>query len=198
MFRIAVSLCYYGLSINTNDLGGDRYIASFLSGAMEVPGYLLCYIGLEKLGGRKSYMIMTGLSGVSLLILPWLLTGKVCGIKCIDFIPLITSFYLSSTSFSCSRALARSSLELEIWGSNFGLGKSDTFLPTACHLCDISLKEAASLAGAMTRRWAPTTRDTLRRKTASIMKELWYRKIESFWIGYFGMIEHMDCFLKQK
>ena len=35
-----------------------------------------------------------------------------------------------------------SSLEREVWGSNLGLVKSYTVLPTASHLCDISLKEA--------------------------------------------------------
>ena len=43
---------------------------------MEVPGYTLCYLGLEKFGGRISFMLMTGLSGISLLILPWLLNSK--------------------------------------------------------------------------------------------------------------------------
>ena len=40
------------------------------------------------------------------------------------------------------------------------------------HCCDISLKGAAVPAGAMMRRWAPQTRYTLRRNTASIMKDL--------------------------
>ena len=57
------------------------------------------------------------------------------------------------------RAVTRSSLEREVRGSNLGLVKSNTVLPT----------------GAMTRRWAPQTGYTLRRNTASIMKDLiWY------------------------
>ena len=76
LFRIAVTLCYYGLSISTNDLGGNRYIASMLSGAMEIPGYLLCYIGLEKYGGRLSFMLSSGASGLCLLITPVLFKGK--------------------------------------------------------------------------------------------------------------------------
>ena len=51
------------------------------------------------------------------------------------------------------------SLEREVRGSNLGLVKSNTVLPT----------------GATTRIWAPQTRYTLRRNTASIMKDLiWY------------------------
>ena len=40
------------------------------------------------------------------------------------------------------RAVTRSSLEREVWGSNLGPVKSDTVLPTARHRCDISSKEA--------------------------------------------------------
>ena len=41
-----------------------------------------------------------------------------------------------------SRAVTLSSLEREVWGSNVGPVKSDTVLPTARHLCDISSQEA--------------------------------------------------------
>ena len=51
------------------------------------------------------------------------------------------------------------------------LVKSDTMLPTARHRCDISSKDAV-FHGVMMRRWAPSTRYTLRRKVASTMKNL--------------------------
>ena len=54
------------------------------------------------------------------------------------------------------RAVTRSSLEREVRDSNLGLVKSNTVLPT----------------GAMMPRWALQTRYTLRRNTASIMKDL--------------------------
>ena len=40
------------------------------------------------------------------------------------------------------RAVTRSSLEREVWGSNLGPVKSNTVLPTARNGCDISSKEA--------------------------------------------------------
>ena len=40
------------------------------------------------------------------------------------------------------RAKMHSSLEQKVWGSNLGPASSDTVLPTARHLCDISSKEA--------------------------------------------------------
>ena len=55
---------------------------------------------------------------------------------------------------------------------NLGPIKSGTVLPTARHYRDISLKRVVLPAGAMTRRWAPQTRRSLRRNTANIMKDL--------------------------
>ena len=40
------------------------------------------------------------------------------------------------------RAVTRSSLEGEVWGSNLGPVKSNSVLPTVRHCCDISLKRA--------------------------------------------------------
>ena len=57
-------------------------------------------------------------------------------------------------------------------GSNLGLLKSNTVLPTARHRCNISLKEAVLPTGAITRRWAPQTRFKHRHDTASIIKDL--------------------------
>ena len=50
--------------------------------------------------------------------------------------------------------------------------KSVTVLPMTRHRCDISCVVAVLPAGAMTRRWIPPTRYTLRRITGSLMKDL--------------------------
>ena len=85
----------------------------------------------------------------------------------IKFVDLILYYQLILLRFqNCKfyyrpvgQAVTRSSLEREVRGSNLWLVKSNTVLPT----------------GAMTRRWALQTRYTLRRNTASIMKDLiWY------------------------
>ena len=70
------------------------------------------------------------------------------------------------------RAVTSSSLEREVRGSNLRPVKSATVLLAARNLRDISSKGAVLLAGAMMRKWAPPTRYTLQRITASIMKEL--------------------------
>ena len=44
--------------------------------------------------------------------------------------------------YKFGRAVMRSFLEREVWGSNLGPVKLDTVLPTARHRCDISSKGA--------------------------------------------------------
>ena len=53
------------------------------------------------------------------------------------------------------RAVTRSSLEREVWGSNLGPVKSDTVLPTARHRCDIS-SNGAVLPGRNDAEMGPT------------------------------------------
>ena len=43
---------------------------------------------------------------------------------------------------TCWLSTTSSFLKREVWGSNFGPVKLDAVLPTACHCCDISSKEA--------------------------------------------------------
>lgn len=55
---------YYGLSLNSISLPGDRYINFLLIAAIEVPGFLLPLITMNCLGRRYtlfSYMCMSGL-----------------------------------------------------------------------------------------------------------------------------------------
>ncbi|PIK50849.1 putative organic cation transporter protein-like [Apostichopus japonicus] len=47
------SLVYYGLSLSTSDLGSNDFIAFFISGAVELPAYLLCIFAIESPLGRK-------------------------------------------------------------------------------------------------------------------------------------------------
>ena len=58
-----------------------------------------------------------------------------------------------------------------VWGSCLWPVKLDTVFPTARHRCDISSKEAVS-PGRNDAKMGPPTHYTLRRITASIMKDL--------------------------
>ncbi|KAH8247008.1 hypothetical protein KR032_006819 [Drosophila birchii] len=58
---------YYGLSWNTNNLGGNQLVNFMISGAVEIPGYVLLLFTLNR-WGRRSILCGTMLiAGVSLL-----------------------------------------------------------------------------------------------------------------------------------
>lgn len=49
--RFTVSLVYYGVSFNAGAFG-DVFLNTFLSGLIEIPANLLCYLCLDKIGRR--------------------------------------------------------------------------------------------------------------------------------------------------
>ncbi|KAK2177215.1 hypothetical protein NP493_613g03003 [Ridgeia piscesae] len=62
------SLVYYGLSLNTSAIAGDRYINFFLSGLVEVPAYITCIFVLQRYGRRWSVLTFHIVSGVALIV----------------------------------------------------------------------------------------------------------------------------------
>ncbi|XP_072019159.1 organic cation transporter protein-like [Amphiura filiformis] len=83
------SLVYYGLSLSTSNLGGDQYVAFFISGAVEVPAYLYSLIAIE-LFGRKinlaGTMIIGGFACFATIFIPlgvWRTTVAMIGKFCI-------------------------------------------------------------------------------------------------------------------
>ena len=114
---------------------------------------------------------------------PWAAFGK-----CKPYSIWISPQKISHVPVACravGRAVTHSSLEQEVWSSNFGMVKRNSLL-TACKfrhgqteqfangLPPLSSKRECCM-GSMTRRWAPLTRYTLRRNTASITKDLiWF------------------------
>jgi len=52
---LIVAMVYYGLSLNSKNLGGDRYLNGFLSGFVEVPAVVVIIPLLSRLGRVKCY-----------------------------------------------------------------------------------------------------------------------------------------------
>ena len=52
--RCVNSLVYYGLSLSIPDLASNAYLAFFISGAIEIPAYILAMLSIEKLGRKIS------------------------------------------------------------------------------------------------------------------------------------------------
>ncbi|XP_071955247.1 organic cation transporter protein-like [Antedon mediterranea] len=61
------SMVYYGLSFHTDSLGLNPYLAFFISGAVEVPGYILSQLLLKRLGRKRVICIFMIMCGVVLL-----------------------------------------------------------------------------------------------------------------------------------
>ncbi|XP_078490283.1 solute carrier family 22 member 21-like isoform X2 [Ciona intestinalis] len=49
------SVAYYGLSLNTSNLGGNPYINCFVAASVEIPAYAIVILVLKKIG-RKSFV----------------------------------------------------------------------------------------------------------------------------------------------
>lgn len=81
---------YYGLSLNTSNLGGNPYLNFVISGAVELPGLALATILLDRVGRRIPLSAFLGLGGLFLVAtifvpkdMAWLLitlamSGKLC------------------------------------------------------------------------------------------------------------------------
>ncbi|XP_064550514.1 organic cation transporter protein-like [Drosophila montana] len=59
---------YYGLSWNTNNLGGNQLVNFVISGAVEIPGYLLLLFTLNRWGRRTILCGAMLVAGISLLL----------------------------------------------------------------------------------------------------------------------------------
>ncbi|XP_075453730.1 solute carrier family 22 member 16 isoform X1 [Ascaphus truei] len=66
------SLGYYVFALNSVNLGGNEYLNLFLTGAVEIPSYVVACIGMDKLGRRNTlapFLILSAvICGVIMLI----------------------------------------------------------------------------------------------------------------------------------
>ena len=58
-------MLYYGLSLGTDNLGGNPYINFGIAGAVEIPAYILCMVILNPLGRKKPLFAMMVIGGVA-------------------------------------------------------------------------------------------------------------------------------------
>ncbi|XP_077985401.1 solute carrier family 22 member 15-like [Glandiceps talaboti] len=67
------SMVYYGLTMNSSNLGGNRYLNFMLSGVVEFPAYFMCIVCLDRAGRKKTTfwsMIVGGIACLALLLVP--------------------------------------------------------------------------------------------------------------------------------
>lgn len=76
--RVVNAMVYYGLSLGTDNLGGDPYINFMIAGAVEIPAYILCVIFLNKLGRRWPLFGTMAAGGVACIISAFIPKGISC------------------------------------------------------------------------------------------------------------------------
>lgn len=68
---ITVTFIYYGLSINSVSLGGNKYLNYVLTSLVELPGYCISIMTLDRFGRKSSIMTSLFICGTSLFALPF-------------------------------------------------------------------------------------------------------------------------------
>ncbi|CAH0682915.1 unnamed protein product [Spodoptera exigua] len=67
---VSVTMIYYGLSINSVSLMGNKYVNYMMTAFVEIPGAFLCFLTLDRFGRKSSIMTSFFVCGISLLVLP--------------------------------------------------------------------------------------------------------------------------------
>ena len=76
LFRFAEGFVYYGLSLNTSNLGGNPFLNLASMGAIEMPIYIILPVISKYLGRIVPFSGCLILAGVSLLATAPVPTGK--------------------------------------------------------------------------------------------------------------------------
>ena len=58
-------MVYYGLSLNTGNLGGSFYLNFTISGLVEFPAYTLCLLLLDRIGRKWLHCIVMVVGGLA-------------------------------------------------------------------------------------------------------------------------------------
>jgi len=91
---------YYGLSLFSTRLSGDRYLNFILSGLVELPAYFTAIVTLEKFGRRATTIIFHIVAGVALFVLIFIPNETASGV---NLLPLITTLSLvGKFAISCT------------------------------------------------------------------------------------------------
>lgn len=68
---VTVTFVYYGLSINAVSLGSNGYVNYILTSLVEIPGYALSVLTLDRFGRKRSIITAFFLCGISLVAIPF-------------------------------------------------------------------------------------------------------------------------------
>ncbi|XP_035679931.1 organic cation transporter protein-like [Branchiostoma floridae] len=69
---LVVTMVFYGLALNTSSLAGDDYLNFFISGAVDIPAYIISIFSIEYFGRRKPHVSLMLIGGIACIITPFL------------------------------------------------------------------------------------------------------------------------------
>lgn len=73
---ITLTFIYYGLSINSVSLAGNSYVNYILTSLVEIPGYVISAVTLDRFGRKSSIITAFFICGMALIALPFVPNGK--------------------------------------------------------------------------------------------------------------------------
>jgi len=69
---------FYGLSLSATNLGGNDYLDFFISGAVELPAYLLCLVTLSRYGRSRPLAASLVFAGLVLVVIVFIPYSQYC------------------------------------------------------------------------------------------------------------------------
>lgn len=76
IFRAVNAFVYYGLSVNSTSMSGDKYLNFALVSLIEIPGYTLAWVSIRHCGRRISLVGSLLLCGLTCGLTIWLPPGN--------------------------------------------------------------------------------------------------------------------------
>uniref|UniRef100_H2Z723 Major facilitator superfamily (MFS) profile domain-containing protein n=1 Tax=Ciona savignyi TaxID=51511 RepID=H2Z723_CIOSA len=117
-WQSSVNFCYFGVSLSTNELGGNRYLNCFLAALVELPGSFICYFLIRKFGSRIAFAIPLSTTGLLLIGTP--LLRHVSETASITFAVLGKLFIMSGYTllYTCTGDLFPTLLRNQAYGAS--------------------------------------------------------------------------------
>ncbi|KAI5644418.1 major facilitator superfamily domain-containing protein [Phthorimaea operculella] len=123
---LAVSVVYYGLTLNTGKLSGNPYIMLFVSGFVELPGYILGMYFANKVGHRAVLSTSLLLSGLACLVTVFLPSASTP-----TTVAAMVGKFIGSSSFAIIYKYSAELFPTVVRSSGVGLGSMCASLSAA-------------------------------------------------------------------
>ncbi|XP_014679364.1 PREDICTED: organic cation transporter protein-like, partial [Priapulus caudatus] len=83
-------MVYYGLSLGTHVLAGNKHLNFFWSAVVEVPAYVACIVLLKRFGRKKPSCAFYVIAGLPLILVPFLPKSTASGTDLSNLVTLLT------------------------------------------------------------------------------------------------------------